>query len=409
MWLLGKALSRLVDRGTLTVTDHRGGVHHFGTADPAFPDVAIRFTDARTAFDILRSPELGAAETFMDGRLVMERGDILDLITLAQKNHPWEYDGPILPPGRIRPLWQKLVRHVQQINLPGRSRRNVAHHYDLDGGLYALFLDADRQYSCAYFDPEDATLEEAQEAKKAHIAAKLHLAPGHRVLDIGCGWGGMALYLHRHFGVEVLGVTLSTEQLAVARQRAADAGVADKVKFELIDYRALTGQFDRIVSVGMFEHVGAPHFREFFRTCRNLLSRKGVMLIHTIGRVDGPNVTDGFTRKYIFPGGYIPALSEVMHAAEPNALMVSDVEILRLHYAKTLRHWYQRTVANRAAIEALYDARFYRMWTFYLAGAISGFEYKALVNFQLQFVRDRHALPVTRDYMVEGERSLRAE
>jgi cyclopropane-fatty-acyl-phospholipid synthase len=399
MWLLGKALSRLVERGTLTVTDHEGGVHRFGTTDPAFPDVAIRFTDRRTAFNILRSPDLGAAEAFMNGRLVFDRGDILDLISLAQKNHPWESDRPLQPPGTFRPLWQKFVRHIQQINLPGRSRRNVAHHYDLDGGLYELFLDADRQYSCAYFESDDATLEEAQEAKKAHIAAKLALSPGQRVLDIGCGWGGMALYLNRHFGVEVTGITLSTEQLAVARQRAEEAGVADKVRFELIDYRKLTGQFDRIVSVGMFEHVGAPHFQEYFRCCRNLLAPDGVMLIHTIGRTDGPNVTDAFTRKYIFPGGYIPALSETMAAAETNGLMVSDVEILRLHYARTLRHWYARTVANQAAIDALYDARFYRMWTFYLAGAISGFEYRALVNFQLQFVRNRHSLPITRDYM----------
>ncbi len=406
MWLLSKALSRLVVRGTLTVTDHKGAVHVFGTPDPAFRDVAIRFLDAGVARAILLAPDLGAAESFMDGRLVFDKGDILELICLAQSNHPSEKEGPLKAPSRSRLLRQKIVRHIQGMNLPGRSRRNVAHHYDLDGGLYALFLDADRQYSCAYYGHEDVTLEEAQEAKKAHIAAKLNLKAGQRVLDIGCGWGGMALYLNRHYGVEVTGVTLSTEQLGVARQRAQEAGVADKVKFELIDYRALTGQFDRIVSVGMFEHVGAPHFAEYFRQCRNLLAPDGVMLIHTIGRTDGPNVTDAFTRKYIFPGGYIPALSETMAAAELNGLMVSDVEILRLHYARTLRDWYARTVANREAIEALYDARFFRMWTFYLAGAISGFEYRALVNFQLQFIRRRDALPITRDYMVEEERRL---
>ena len=296
-----------------------------------------------------------------------------------------------------------MTRRLQQMNLPGRSRRNVAHHYDLDAGLYALFLDEDRQYSCAYFPRDDMTLDEAQLAKKQHIAAKLALAPGQRVLDIGCGWGGMALYLHREFGVEVLGITLSTEQIAIARQRADAAGVADKVRFELIDYRAVEGAFDRIVSVGMFEHVGQPYYREFFRRCRNLLTPDGVMLLHTIGRADGPNVTDAFTRKYIFPGGYIPALSEIMTAIEPNNLMVTDVEVLRLHYAKTLRHWYARTIAHRAEIEALYDARFYRMWIFYLAGAMSGFENRGLGNFQIQLVRDRHALPITREYMIEAK------
>ena len=403
MFLLGKALSRLVKKGVLTVRDHKGGEHRFGIPDPAYPDVAIRFTDGRAPFDVVRDPALGAAETYMDGRLVIEGGDILDLVTLIQMNNSWEKkSGHLDRPGSLKAKVQKLLRRFRQINLPGKSRQNVAHHYDLDGGLYDLFLDADRQYSCAYYEHPDATLEEAQEAKKKHIAAKLALSPGQRVLDIGCGWGGMALYLHKHFDVDVTGITLSTEQLGVARRRAEEAGVADRVRFELIDYRKMQGQFDRIVSVGMFEHVGVPHFREFFRTCHNLLTPDGVMLIHTIGRVDGPNSTDAFTRKYIFPGGYIPALSETMAAAEASRLMIADVEILRLHYARTLRHWYERTVANREKIEALYDARFYRMWLYYLAGAMTSFEYSALVNFQLQFVKDRHSLPITRDYMIEA-------
>ncbi|MFT3965182.1 MAG: cyclopropane-fatty-acyl-phospholipid synthase family protein [Sphingobium sp.] len=402
MVLLSKALERLVKKGNLTVTDHKGKQWRFGVTDPGYPDVAIRFTDARAPFDVVRDPALGAAETFMDGRLVIEKGDILDLVTLVQKNNSWESNRHLEAPSGWKYALNMVLRRFRQMNLPGRSRRNVAHHYDLNGGLYELFLDADRQYSCAYYGHEDTTLEEAQEAKKKHIAAKLALSPGQKVLDIGCGWGGMALYLNRHYGVDVTGITLSTEQLAVARKRAEEAGVADKVRFELIDYRKMEGQFDRIVSVGMFEHVGVPYFREFFRTCHNLLKPDGVMLLHTIGRVDGPNVTDAFTRKYIFPGGYIPALSETMAAAEPNRLMVTDVEILRLHYARTLRHWYERTVANREKIEALYDARFFRMWTYYLAGAMTAFEYSALVNFQIQFVRDRHALPITRDYMIEN-------
>lgn len=402
LWLLDRALRRLVRRGVLTVIDECGRRHVYGTPDPAFPEVTIRLTDRRVGRDMVLSPSAGVAEAFMDGRLVIDNDDIMAFIALIQKNRPWEQRRSIERQGPARRLWRGTLRRLQQLNLPGRSRRNVAHHYDLDGGLYELFLDADRQYSCAYFARDDMTLEEAQEAKKAHIAAKLHLRPGQKVLDIGCGWGGMALYLNRMFDVDVTGITLSTEQLAVARRRAAEAGVSDRVRFELIDYRALRGSFDRIVSVGMFEHVGAPYFREFFRVCRNLLAPDGVMLLHTIGRMGGPGVTDAFTRKYIFPGGYIPALSEIVAASEPNKLAVTDVETLRLHYARTLRHWYARTFANREKIEALYDARFFRMWIFYLAGATSAFENGGLVNYQLQFVRDRHALPVTRDYMVES-------
>ncbi|MET0365288.1 MAG: cyclopropane-fatty-acyl-phospholipid synthase family protein, partial [Sphingobium sp.] len=266
MVLLSKALERLVKKGNLTVTDHKGRHYNFGTPAPEYPDVAIRFTDGTPPLAIVRDPALGAAETFMDGRLVMEKGDILDLVSLVQMNNRWENNRHLEVPSGWKYAWQMLMRRFRQINLPGTSRRNVAHHYDLDGGLYDLFLDADRQYSCAYYGHADTTLEEAQEAKKKHIAAKLALSRGQKVLDIGCGWGGMALYLNRHHGVDVTGITLSTEQLAVARRRAEEAGVADQVRFELIDYRKMQGQYDRIVSVGMFEHVGVPHFREFFRT-----------------------------------------------------------------------------------------------------------------------------------------------
>jgi cyclopropane-fatty-acyl-phospholipid synthase len=263
------------------------------------------------------------------------------------------------------------------------------------------------QYSCGYFPDADMSLDEAQRAKKAHIAAKLALEPGQRVLDIGCGWGGMALYLNRVADVDVVGITLSEEQLALARQRAASAGVADRVRFELVDYRDIAARevdgFDRIVSVGMFEHVGQPHFETFFRACADLMKPEGVMLIHTIGRFGGPGATDPFTRKYIFPGGYIPALSETLAASEKCRLMASDVETLRVHYARTLKHWYDRTVAKREDIVAMYDERFFRMWTFYLAGAGAAFDWGGMGNYQIQYLRDRHALPLTRDYIAARE------
>ncbi len=403
---LEPVLHRLVRRGTLEVVDPQGQTSVYGAPDPDFPDICIRFADRRAAWQIVTNIRLGFAEAFMDGRIIIERGDILGLLELVFANNPREQARSINPRRPLERIAKRLLKPLRQINRRASSRSNVAHHYDLDAGLYDLFLDADRQYSCAYFARPDMTLEEAQEAKKAHIAAKLRLQPGQRVLDIGCGWGGMALYLNRHFDVEVTGITLSTEQLALARRRAEDAGVADKVRFELMDYRDMTGQFDRIVSVGMFEHVGVPNFRTFFRTCHNLLTLDGVMLLHTIGRAGSPGTTDAFTRKYIFPGGYIPSLSEIMTASEPNRLFLTDMETLRLHYALTLREWYKRTVDNRAAIERLYDARFFRMWTFYLAGAAMSFEHSGLVNYQLQYTRSRRALPLTRDYMLEDERRL---
>jgi cyclopropane-fatty-acyl-phospholipid synthase len=288
-----------------------------------------------------------------------------------------------------------------------KSKRNVAHHYDLSDRLYDLFLDADRQYSCAYYTDPEYSLERAQADKKAHIAAKLALKPGMKVLDIGCGWGGMALYLHDKTGADVLGVTLSEEQLKVARRRATEAGVADKVKFELIDYRHVTGRFDRIVSVGMFEHVGPAHYRAFFRKCRELLTEDGVMLMHTIGRMGTPGVTDDFTAKYIFPGGYSPALSEIVRGYEGLRMFPTDIEVLRLHYAYTTDDWFDRAVAAKDQIVELYDERFYRMWTFYLAGASQAFRYGGLCNYQVQLTRSRLAVPITRDYMFEEERRLR--
>ena len=406
MAFIDRFFARAFTRGQLTVIHPDGTRATFGSPDPELAPVTIRLAPG-TARAIMTDPALGAAEAFMDGRLTIEQGDILGLLALAKASNPWEAGTGALKPRPLKNAVDAVRFRLDRINMARRSKRNVAHHYDLSDRLYDLFLDADRQYSCAYYTDPANSLDEAQWDKKAHIAAKLALEPGMRVLDIGCGWGGMALYLHAQTGAEVLGVTLSEEQLKVARRRAEEAGVADKVRFELIDYRAVTGPFDRIVSVGMFEHVGPAHYRTFFRKCRNLLTPDGVMLIHTIGRAGGPGVTDAFTAKYIFPGGYIPALSEIVRGYEGTKLMCTDVEVLRLHYAYTLEAWYHRTVAAKDRIIALYDERFFRMWTFYLAGSLVSFRYGGMVNYQLQFARNRHTLPITRDYLRRAEAALR--
>lgn len=407
MSLLDVFLRRVILNGTLTVVDHKGKAQTFGTSTPDHPDVTIRLLDAGIAGAIVRNPALGAGEGYMDGRYTVDNDDIMGLVELVQTNTRWESGLPLDRPGLARQFGAALIGKLDRVNQRARAKANVAHHYDLSARLYELFLDKDRQYSCAYFTDPANDLDQAQEDKKAHIAAKLGLKPGQRVLDIGCGWGGMALYLHQKCGVDVLGITLSEEQLKIARQRAADAGVADHVQFELTDYRDVQGRFDRIVSVGMFEHVGTPHYSEFFRHCHNLLTGDGVMLLHTIGRLNEPGVTDAWTRKYIFPGGYCPSLSEITAASEPNKLMVSDVEVLRLHYALTLREWFARVEANKAEIVALYDERFYRMWKFYLAGSATAFEHGNMVVYQIQYLRNRRALPITRDYMATAEAKLR--
>ena len=407
MSILRPFLSRVIRQGRLTVLAPDGSQEEFGQPAPGFPSVIIRFTSRRGMRRIILDPRLGAAEAFMDGEMELVRGDIMDLVGLIRMNTPWDrgarlHDKTWL--GR-RAEWAKT--RLGSINRRRQSRANVKHHYDIGNDLYRLFLDGDMQYSCAYWPRPDMTLEQAQDAKKAHIAAKLVLAPGQRILDIGCGWGGMAITLATLEKVEVLGITLSEEQHALAQQRAEAAGVADRVKFELIDYRDLAmreaGQFDRIVSVGMFEHVGAPNFDTFFRAAANLMTADGVMLLHTIGRFGKPGATDAFTRKYIFPGGYIPALSETLAASEKSRLIATDVETLRLHYALTLRQWYARTLAHETEIVAMMGARFFRMWCFYLAGATSAFESGGMGNYQIQFARSRHALPLTRDYMDEAE------
>ncbi|MDZ4306276.1 class I SAM-dependent methyltransferase [Allopontixanthobacter sp.] len=408
--LIAKFLGRTVKQGTLAVSFAGGETMTFGTPAPEFPDVAIRFTDHRVLRDILLDPRIGAGEAFMDGRLVIEQGDVMALVQLLRANQPWDRGGELRPPSLTRKISNFVGSARQSVNGRIGARRNVAHHYDIGNDLYRLMLDADHmQYSCAYWPRGGMTLDEAQEAKLAHIAAKLALQPGLRVLDIGCGWGGMAIYLAQNFDVSVTGITLSKEQLALAEIRAAEAGVSDDVKFELADYRDLPARgihYDRIVSVGMFEHVGRPQFPTFFRCAANLLTDDGVMLLHTIGRMGGPGSTDAFTRKYIFPGGYIPALSETLAASEKARLIAADTEMLRLHYARTLRQWYARCQQHREAIIAMYDQRFFNMWTFYLAGATAAFESGGMCNYQIQFTRSRHALPLTRDYIGTAEREL---
>ena len=406
MALIDSFLARATKRGPLTVLQPDGSSRVYGEPDPSLSPVTMRLRKGAAA-RILRDPSLGAAEAYMDGLIEIEQGDIRDLLWLMTANNRWESGDHILLPGKARQFVHGITHRIGRFNMERRSKRNVAHHYDLSDRLYDLFLDADRQYSCAYFTDPANSLEQAQADKKAHIAAKLAIEPGMKVLDIGCGWGGMALYLNAKCGAEVLGVTLSEEQLKVARRRADAAGVADKVKFELIDYRNVTGRFDRIVSVGMFEHVGPAFYRAFFAKARELMTAEGVMLLHTIGRAGGPGVTDKFTSKYIFPGGYIPALSEIARGYEGLRYFMTDVEVLRMHYGYTLGHWYDRTVAVKEAIVDMYDERFYRMWTYYLAGSQVSFMNGGLVNYQLQFSRSRDALPMTRDYMLAEEQRLR--
>ena len=408
MSILRPFLSRIIRQGRLTVVAPDGSREEYGQPADGFPNVTIRFTSRRGMRRIILDPRIGAAEAFMDGEMELVEGDIMELVALIRSNTPWDRGAKLHDKTWLGQRAEWVKTRIGSINRQRRSRANVKHHYDIGNELYRLFLDEDMQYSCAYWPRPGMTLEEAQAAKKAHIAAKLALAPGQRVLDIGCGWGGMAITLAKLEQVEVLGITLSEEQLALARQRAAAAGVADRVQFELIDYRDLAareaGRFDRIVSVGLFEHVGAPNFETFFRAVANLMTADGVLLLHTIGRFGGPGSTDAFTRKYIFPGGYIPALSETLAASEKSRLIVTDVETLRLHYALTLRQWYARTLAHEAEIAAMMGDRFFRMWCFYLAGATSAFESGGMGNYQIQFARSRHALPLTRDYMGEAER-----
>jgi cyclopropane-fatty-acyl-phospholipid synthase len=401
-WLLATFLRRFIRDGSLTVTTAAGRTYTFG--DGSGPPVAVRFTDAKAQRSVLFNPQLRLGEAYMDGTLVVERGSIADLLAvLMRQDH-------VAPPRWVLPLQfgRYLFRRVAQFNPRSRSRRNVAHHYDLDGRLYKLFLDADQQYSCAYFEAADQSLDDAQLAKRRHLTAKLRVEPGAKVLDIGCGWGGLALYLAEIAGAQVTGITLSQEQYARAQQRAAERGRSRDATFRLEDYRDVAGPFDRIVSVGMFEHVGVGHYDTFFRKCAGILDQNGVFLLHTIGRSGSPSFTNPWIAKYIFPGGYIPALSEVLPAIQRARLVVTDVEILQLHYAETLKAWRERFLAHREEVERLYDARFVRMWEFYLASSEMAFRESDMVVFQIQMAKRKGVVPQTRDYIGREEARLRA-
>jgi cyclopropane-fatty-acyl-phospholipid synthase len=401
--VLTTVLSRLVKRGALTIVTARGNEFTFG--DGSGEEVRVRFLDPGAERAIVLNPEMRLGELFMDGRLVVERGSIYDFLALVVCDAG---DGERSLPARLLGKLRYLTRSAISRNNRWRARRNVAHHYDLDHRLYELFLDSDQQYSCAYFEQPDCTLEEAQLAKKRLIAAKLALDPDSRVLDIGSGWGGLALYLKQIGGArQVQGITLSSEQLQVARERAAAAGLSDSVHFALQDYRETVGSFDRIVSVGMFEHVGPRFYPTYFNKCRQLLKPDGVMVLHTIGHMDGPWYPNPWLDKYIFPGGQLPALSEIVPAIERAGLLVTDVECLRMHYAETLLNWRRRFMARRQEALALYDERFCRMWEYYLACCEAAFRYQNVAVFQVQCARRADAVPLTRAYIAERYEDLR--
>lgn len=404
IWLYRKLLDRclvtLVRRGSFLVLWPDGSRSEYG-GTPGFK-AGIHLKTDEAVKRLALNPSLALGESYMDESLTPVDCTIHDVLSVLMDNQ----NDVSLPIIAIAAKTARLLRPVLQANDAIRSKNNVAHHYDLNGRLYSLFLDRDRQYSCAYFESDDVSLDDAQLAKKRHIAAKLKLdRPGLEVLDIGCGWGGMALTLAKEFGAKVTGITLSEEQLAAARARADQEGLSGRVSFELVDYRAMHRQFDRIVSVGMFEHVGAPNYTTFFKTVKSCLKPDGVALIHSIGRFEGPGATNPWIAKYIFPGGYSPSLSEVLGPVEKSGLKTTDIEILRLHYAKTLAHWRRRFSANRDAIASLYDERFCRMFEFYLSGSELAFRVSDHMNFQIQLVRQQEALPLTRDYIFEAERN----
>jgi cyclopropane-fatty-acyl-phospholipid synthase len=401
--LLRLALRLIVKRGQLRVTTARGTVITVG--DGTGTPISVRITSARAERGLLLNPELALGEAYMDGTFVVEQGSIADYLELILSQEIMG-TGPLW--SRPRALVRQLGRRLQQYNPRARSQRNVAHHYDLDARLYSLFLDSDQQYSCGYFEEPRATLDDAQLAKKRHLVAKLLLnESGKRVLDIGSGWGGLALYLAELTGARVTGITLSREQLDIARRRAAELGLDATVQFRMQDYRDVAELQDRIVSVGMFEHVGVVHYDTFFNTCARILAADGVMVLHSIGRSERPGSTNPWIAKYIFPGGYIPALSEVLPAIERAGLLVTDVEILRLHYAETLKAWRERFLAHREEVERLYDARFVRMWEFYLAGSEMSFRQQNLMVFQIQLTKRQGVVPMTRGYIAKEEARLR--
>lgn len=406
-WPLARLLNTIVTHGSLIVVDAAGTAHSFG--DRTGQGVAIRITDRATERRLAFDPELEAGEAYMHGRLVLDQGTFYDFLSLILRNI---HDDQMPGVARTLDSARALVRRLQQFNPRSRARRNVVRHYDIDPRIYDLFLDADRQYSCAVFAPGVSDLDAAQREKKRRIAAKLALEPGMRVLDIGAGWGGLVLTLAKAYGCQATGITLSDAQLRIARLRAHEAGRDDDVAFELSDYRTVMGRFDRIVSIGMFEHVGAAHYGTFFHHVSDLLEDDGAALVHTIGRSGPPAPTNPFIARHIFPGGALPSLSEIMRAIEPTCLIVTDVEVLRLHYAETLSHWRRRFMARRAEAVAIAGETFVRMWEAYLSGSEAAFRYQNLVVFQIQLAKQLETLPTTREYMqpsAEARASLNDE
>jgi cyclopropane-fatty-acyl-phospholipid synthase len=401
-WVLEGALAAFIHSGTLRVMTSGGD--EFTVGDGSGKPLAIRFASIAAQLGVLFDPDLRFGEAYMDGSLVVEEGSIADVLALALSQ-----DRSSNPTRWAKPQWflRYLCRRLEQFNSRNRAQKNVAHHYDLDGQLYSIFLDADRQYSCAYFESDGQSLDDAQLAKKRHLAAKLLIEPGQHVLDIGSGWGGLARYLAEICGAYVEGVTLSEEQLRFSRAQAEEAGLEDRVGYHLADYRDIDRIYNRIVSVGMFEHVGVGFYEEYFRRCAAILGDDGVFVLHSIGRSDGPGITNPWLAKYIFPGGYIPALSEVLPAIERAGLLVTDIEILRVHYADTIRAWRERFLARREEAERLYDKRFCRMWELYLASSEMAFREEGMMVFQIQMTKRQGLVPVTRDYIRRNEMRLR--
>jgi cyclopropane-fatty-acyl-phospholipid synthase len=400
--VLERALGSFIHSGSLRVITAGGDI--FTVGDGSGKPLAIRFASVAAELGVLLDPDLKFGEAYMDGTLLVEEGTIADVLALALSQ-----DRSSNPTGWAKPQWflRYLCRRIEQFNSRNRAQRNVAHHYDIDGQLYSMFLDADRQYSCAYFEHEHQSLDDAQLAKKRHLAAKLLIAPGMRVLDIGSGWGGLARYLAEIGGAYVDGVTLSEEQLGFSKACAEESNIEQRVQYQLADYRDIEDAYDRIVSVGMFEHVGVGFYEEYFRRCAAILSGDGVFVLHSIGRSDGPGITNPWLAKYIFPGGYIPALSEVLPAIERAGLLISDIEILRVHYADTVKAWRERFLARREEAERLYDERFCRMWELYLASSEMAFREEGMMVFQIQMTKRQGVVPVTRDYIAHYEARLR--
>jgi cyclopropane-fatty-acyl-phospholipid synthase len=400
MFPLSHMLKSFIRTGTLKVIDADGKTHVFG-GTPG-PEVTMRLTDPRLYKMLFFNPELAAGEAYMDGRMSFENSTLRDFLTLFSVNRLSLGSYPLQ---KVLRTISRGLKRFQQSNPVGKAQKNVAHHYDIGNDFYRLFLDKGMHYSCAYFMNDDDTLEEAQRNKLRLIASKLNLKTGQRVLDIGCGWGDMALYLARMENVSVLGVTLSKEQCSLANEKAKQLGIADRVRFELRDYRDVSERFDRIVSVGMFEHVGVHHYGEFFAKVNQLLTDDGLMLLHSIGHMSPPGTASPWLRKYIFPGAYSPALSEVFTSVEQNSLWVTDLEFLRLHYAKTLAHWEQRFQTNRALVAQMYDERFCRMWEFYLISAEMMFRTGSQLVFHMQLAKKRDAAPIVRDYVTDVQRA----